>query len=441
MDPYYKKARMSNTLTQPAQPARLSFGPFTIDVARRVVSREGTPLRLTVKCVELLIALARRPGQTVSKEQLLQAAWHDPEASDATLAQHIFLLRRALNDAGRTWIRTVPNAGYRFVGHIMAEGSQEPATAERLLAGAATFRSLMTRQGLVSAIELYGRVIGMDETRADAYAGRAACSRLLAQHMYADPVLALSAAKRDALEAVKRDAENADALIEAAYAYALFERNPHAAAAHALRAAKLQPEHPELRRLQVSLQLMRGDVEGALAAVHDRPDPLRGALLYLMREYEAAMDIFSGRLDDSLVRLLYGACRLFEGDVEGARADFTSVYREEIDLRHAPQPNVRHFALAFLIFASARAGDVNAARRGILDLARLSRERYVSPMARAIAHAGLNERDAAVAFVEEAVARLDPWAAHIAVDPFLDTLREDARFMRLQQLVAGARAA
>jgi tetratricopeptide (TPR) repeat protein len=193
--------------------------------------------------------------------------------------------------------------------------------------------------------------------------------------------------------------------------------------------------------LQVSLQLMRGDVEAALALVPNTHGPLRGALLYLMREYEQACEILANHLDDALVRLLYGACRLFQGDVNGARADFTTVYRAEIDLRQTAQPNVRHCALAFLIYADALCGDAGAARRGILDLARLGRERYVSPMARAIAHAGLGERDAAISSVEEAVARLDPWSAHIAVDPFLDSIRNDARFMRLEKLVAGARAA
>src|SRR5579884_711834 len=433
------KTRMSHF--SHAQPARLSFGPFSIDVPRRALYREGTPLRLTVKCVELLIALARHPGQTLSKEELIQAAWHDPAASDATLAQHIFLLRRAMGEDGPKWIRTVPNVGYRFTGQVESETDRRTSAAERFLDGATFFRSLMTQQGLESAIDLYGHVIGIDDSRADAYAGRAACSRLLAQHMYADPFTSLASAKRDAIAALQRNADDADALVEAAYAYALFDRDSHAAAVHAMRARKVCPEYAELSRLQVSLYLMRGDATGALSVVRNQSGPLHGALLYMLREYEQACKIFAEYLDDSLVRLLFGSCRLFQGDVQGAISDFSAVYHEEVDLRNGGQPNVRHFALSMLIYAHARAGNAGAARRGVVHLARLARERYVSPMARAMAHAGLGEREAAISCVEEAVARLDPWTAHIAVDPFLDTLRGDRRFVRLEQLVAGAHAA
>jgi hypothetical protein len=323
---------------------------------------------------------------------------------------------------------------------VRAEGSGSSAT-EQFLRGAATFASLMTQQGLQSAIDLYGYVLNLDDLRADAYAARARCRRLLAQYMFVDPLGALSEAKRDALDAVQRDPVSGEALIEAAYSYALFDRDLSAAAAYATRARNVQPHHPELPRLQVSVALMRGDLESALSIAGERPGPLRATLLYLMREYEQACDIFRTQLADPLIRLLFGACRLFQGDVQGAREDFAAVYHAEADVRQAPQPNVSHYALAFLTYANARSGNEGEARRGILNLAQLGRKRYVSPMARAIAHAGLNEHDAAISFVEEAVAHADPWSAHIGVDPFLEPLRIDPRFARLARIVSGARAA
>lgn len=111
--------------------------------------------------------------------------------------------------------------------------------------------------------------------------------------------------------------------------------------------------------------------------------------------------------------------------------DLRSLYREHIDIRRNGQPNVRHHALAVLIFALAKSGDRVRARRAVADLAALARQRYVSPMARAIAHIGLGEIDVAISFVEEAIARFDPWAAYLAADPILDDLRGDARFVRL----------
>ncbi len=421
--------------------ARLSFGPYTVDAARRVVLKNETPIRLTLRCVELLIAFLRHPGQTLTKEQLIEAAWHDPAASDATLAQHVFTLRRALGGDGTEWIRTVPQVGYRFTGMVNVTRDSQTTALQEYARGASTFRSLMTYQGLQSAIELYGRVLALDRTNVNAYAGRAACLRLLAQLMYADPLACLSSARRDAYAALECDPRNVDALVEAAYASALYDRDLHAAAAHVLSAERRHADHPEALKLRASLHLMHGDVAGALRIHGDRPGALRGALLYLARQYARAREDLGKQLDDPLVRLFYSACRFFEGDVVAARDDFQALYRQEIDVSASGQSNVRHYALAFLIYANAKGIDVAAARRGIVDLARLSQERYVSPMARAIAHAGFGERDAALSFVEEAVSRRDPWTMHIAVDPFMDDLRSDSRFARLLHVVAGMQAA
>ena len=134
--------------------------------------------------------------------------------------------------------------------------------------------------------------------------------------------------------------------------------------------------------------------------------------------------------------MLLGACRLFTGDFARAIQDFRAVYREHVDVRRPGGGNVRHYALALLIFALAKSGDRVRARRAAVDLASLARQRYVSPMMRAVAHAGLGEMDVAFAFVEEAVARFDPWAAYTAVDPLLDQLRDDPRFDRLIDRIA-----
>ena len=420
-----------------ARDLRLTFGPFGVDSTHRTVSKDGEPLRLTLKCVELLIALLAQPGRTFTKEELIQAAWHDPSASDATLAQHIFLLRRSLEPHG-DWIETVPQVGYRFSGAVRVERENEDATAEEYLRGAATFRSLMTEQGLRSAIDLYGRALDGHGSDARAYAGRAACNRLLAQFMYADPLTTLSAASRDAALAFECGPESIDVLIECAYSAAVFDRDPRSAQTFLRRAQMLDAQHPEVLTLGVSLALMRGDVAEALRSLGGKPGPLHGAVLYLAREYAQASAELSMRLSDPLVRVLYTACRFFEGDTAAARDGFAQIYHEAVDVRDAAHPNARHYALAFLIYAEARSGDEAAARRAALDLARLGRERYVSPMARAIAHTGLREFDSAISLVEEAVTRVDPWTAHIGVDPFLDDLRGDERFERLVKIVAGA---
>lgn len=408
-----------------------SFGPFELDADRRILRKSGAPVRLTLKCVELLVAFARNPGKTLTKEDLLHAAWRDPEASDATLAQHVFLLRRALKHEGRAWIETVPQIGYRFTADVAGGHDGARGSADEFMEGADSFRALSTEQGLRSAIDLYTRALHLEERNAAAYARRACCWRLLAEYMYADPQTCLTSAKADAALAVTHDPNLVEARIEAAHAAALLDRDLSAAARHLDAAHRAEPNNPSVRFMRVWLPLMRGNVAAALSASRGHGGALAGAALYFARAYKQALAHFDVIAPDNpAARVMRGACKFFTGDTDGAIDDFRSVYREHVDVRREGRVNVRHYALALLIFALAKTDRIRA-RRAVADLAALARQRYVSPMARAIAHIGLGETDVAMAFLEEAVARFDPWAAYIAVDPFLDAVRDDPRFTDL----------
>jgi DNA-binding winged helix-turn-helix (wHTH) protein len=410
----------------------LSFGPFSIDIVRRVVTKNGKPLRMTIKCVELLVAFVRNPGKTLSKEFLIEAAWHDTPASDATLAQHIFLLRRALQSDGPEFIETVPQVGYRFAADVSGAIEDVGAAATEFVQGGDTFRSLQTEQGLRSAIDLYTRAIALDDRNVRAYARRASCRRLLAQYMYADPFSSLMAAKSDADAALSCDANDIEARVEAAYSAALLDRDFAAAERHVDFVEHRDPHSRTVPFLRVLLPIMRCDVAAAASASRRYGGLHAGFVSYFSRDYAKALPHFEAiASQDPSARLLLGACRLFTGDLTRAMDDLRAIYREPVDIRRAGEPNVRHHALALLIFAMAKSGDRVHARRSVADLAALARQRYVSPMARAIAHVGLGEIDVAMAFIEEAVARFDPWAAYIAVDPVLDAVRDDPRFMRL----------
>lgn len=410
----------------------LSFGPFSVDIVRRVVTRNGKPLRMTLKCVELLVAFVRNPGKTLSKENLIEAAWHDTPASDATLAQHVFLLRRVLKAAGEDVIETIPHVGYRFTAGVTGEvAGGTPAVAE-YVEGGDTFRALQTEQGLRSAIDLYTRALALDERNVRAFARRATCRRLLAQYMYADPYSALTSAKADATAALSCDPNDLEARVEAAFSAALFDRDLSTAARHAGVVEQRDPLHPAVPFLRVTVPLMRGDVGSAANASRHYGGLHAGTALYFAREYSRALPHFEAAApNDPSARLLMAASRLFTGDVQRAMNEFRAIYREHVDIRHGAKPNLRHYALAMFIFALAKSGDRVRARRSVADLAALARQRYVSPMARAIAHIGLGEIDVAVSFLEEAIARFDPWAAYLPVDPFLDEVRDDARFRRL----------
>ena len=93
------------------------LGEIEVDVAGRRVRRGGEPVSLTVKAFDLLVALCRRPGEVVSRAELLADVWgYRADVATRTLDTHVFELRQKLErDPSRPRIiRTVWRVGYRL---------------------------------------------------------------------------------------------------------------------------------------------------------------------------------------------------------------------------------------------------------------------------------------------------------------------------------------
>jgi DNA-binding response OmpR family regulator len=93
---------------------KLVVGPITLDETARRVSVDGMTVDLSPREFSLLECLLRHPGQTLSRDQLLDQAWPfgvavTPNAVDA----YIHYLRDKLGSAGR-FIQTVRGVGYRL---------------------------------------------------------------------------------------------------------------------------------------------------------------------------------------------------------------------------------------------------------------------------------------------------------------------------------------
>jgi DNA-binding response OmpR family regulator len=93
------------------------FGSVEINPASRTVSREGTPVALSPKEFDLLLALVRRRGAVASRVELLREVWgHRVEVMTRTVDIHIAELRRKLehDPSQPRHILTVWKAGYRL---------------------------------------------------------------------------------------------------------------------------------------------------------------------------------------------------------------------------------------------------------------------------------------------------------------------------------------
>ena len=105
------------------RPSLFEFGPYRLDVRRRLVWRQDALLDVPPRAVALLAALVEDAGEVVPKEELLRRVWPDTFVEEANLSVNVSILRKALGDQpdGRPWIQTVARRGYRFLGAVRAQ--------------------------------------------------------------------------------------------------------------------------------------------------------------------------------------------------------------------------------------------------------------------------------------------------------------------------------
>lgn len=109
------RALLRRTRGEVKPPAIIRAGGLEIDTGRYSVAFNGHPIRLTPNEFKLLHLLASRPGQTLTREQLLDDLHGAASSLDRSVDSHIKNLRKKLETAaGQPMIETVYGIGYRF---------------------------------------------------------------------------------------------------------------------------------------------------------------------------------------------------------------------------------------------------------------------------------------------------------------------------------------
>jgi TolB-like protein/DNA-binding winged helix-turn-helix (wHTH) protein/Tfp pilus assembly protein PilF len=115
--------------------ASYRFGPFVLDLRSGDLSRNGRPIRLQEKPRSLLLALAERRGELVSRKELHEHLWPNDTFVDFEdgLNAAMSKLREALDDDPQSprCIETVRGRGYRFMARIelIPDAEETPATS------------------------------------------------------------------------------------------------------------------------------------------------------------------------------------------------------------------------------------------------------------------------------------------------------------------------
>jgi DNA-binding winged helix-turn-helix (wHTH) protein len=106
----------------------ISFGPFRLFPAERLLEKNGVPLNLGSRALDLLMALAERATEVVSKRELMARAWPNLIVDEGSLRFHIASLRKILGDgqAGARYVTNVAGRGYCFVSPIWRSATKPP---------------------------------------------------------------------------------------------------------------------------------------------------------------------------------------------------------------------------------------------------------------------------------------------------------------------------
>src|SRR5580704_693204 len=93
------------------------LGAWRVQPQLNSVARDHQTIRLEPKMMGVLVCLAQRSGDVVSKEQLVQEVWRNTFVTDDVLIRCVSELRKAFGDnAGRpSVIETIPKRGYRLL--------------------------------------------------------------------------------------------------------------------------------------------------------------------------------------------------------------------------------------------------------------------------------------------------------------------------------------
>src|SRR5271155_3226293 len=107
---------------------RISFGVYELDRDAMELRKRGVPVRLQEQPLRVLLMLAERPGEIVTREELQEQIWGNTFVDfDQSLNKAVNRVREALNDSAGTpqYVETIPRRGYRFIAPVAAPAAPD----------------------------------------------------------------------------------------------------------------------------------------------------------------------------------------------------------------------------------------------------------------------------------------------------------------------------
>jgi TolB-like protein/Tfp pilus assembly protein PilF len=294
-------------------------------------------------------------------------------------------------------------------------------------------------EGVEAALASFTESLRLDPQFAPAHAGIARLHIARALHYRERPRGVLELARVSVKRALELDPTLAEAHLALADIRRMLEWDWRGAEAAYLQAITLNPSQENSHRGYGTMLMALGRPEEAIREVERavEMDPL----CLVVSASAAWVNYLAG---DATRALAY--CRRttdIDPEYLPAWRIMAAVYLQEgrtadaLRVLEAAYGRARHdpIYMAALVHARATLGDAAAAAELAEDLWRLSRTRYVPPYHAALAHIGLGDMAAAFASLDQAVDDSDPALTNLAVEPRFKSVRSDARYARLLDLL------
>jgi predicted ATPase/DNA-binding winged helix-turn-helix (wHTH) protein len=106
-----------------------AFGPFRLFPKERRLERDGRPVEIGSRALDILVELVHRAGRVLSKADLMSTIWADTTVVEGVLRTHVYNLRKALGDgvAGARYVTSVAGRGYCFVAPVVRSTAEATA--------------------------------------------------------------------------------------------------------------------------------------------------------------------------------------------------------------------------------------------------------------------------------------------------------------------------
>lgn len=297
------------------------------------------------------------------------------------------------------------------------------------------FWNKRTEDGFRRSIECYQRAILKDPAYAEAYAGLADSYSLLASYSVEPPAEAYPNAKAAAMKALQLNGDMSDAHTSLGIVALYYEWNWQRAGREFSRAIDLDPGHYSVHAWDSLYFSAMGDMPQAIqqARLAQKLDPLSlvanmdlGSVYYWNKQYDKAAGTFKHviALDPYFARAhsRLGMVLIAQKDYAGAIHEF-----QESNRLYGPDPYID----GLIGYSQELLGNPKAARKQLESLTSRSHREYVPAFSVAVLYLGVGDHDHAMDWLERAYEDRSTYMIYAKVDPLLDSLRSDPRFVTL----------